>query len=177
MGYLPIYDRNSYFLPPFIKFGSYLALVQSSCQHVFGILAENWQKPRMKWSSAPILPILCVSNEVPAGLESSVFSSSQKSSGGSQVSFSVNYATADPYGSTDYSLYLCETTVFRLSIPMRPLFLCKLSFSSIKVANTMDKIDRFGGFYATAFQDRSLVCVSFSGSFDQVEFTCFRNRG
>lgn len=106
-----------------------------------------------------------------------MFSSSQKSSGGSQVSFSVNYATVDPYGSTDYSLYLCETTVFRLSIPMRPLFLCKLSFSSIKVANTMDKIDRFGGFYATAFQDRSLVCVSFSGSFDQVEFTCFRNRG
>lgn len=112
----------------------------------------------MKWSSAPILPILCVSNEVPAGLESSVFSSSQKSSGGSQVSFSVNYATADPYGSTDHSLYLCESIVFRLSIPMRPLFLCKLSRSSIKVVNTMDKIYRFGGLLcfsrATAFQDR-----------------------
>lgn len=119
----------------------------------------------MKWSSAPILPILCVSNEVPAGLESSVFSSSQKSSGGSQVSFSVNYATADPYGSTDHSLYLCESIVFRLSIPMRPLFLCKLSFSSIKVVNTMDKIDRFGGFYATAFQDR----LNFSSAYLLVE--------
>ena len=68
---------------------------------------------------------------------------------------------------TDRPIVRCtgESTVFRLSIPMRLLFVCKLSFSSIKVANTTDKIDRFGGFCATAFQHR----LNFSSAYHLAE--------
>ena len=57
-----------HFLLPFIKFGSYLVPVQSSCQHMFGILAGTACEVLAR---CKIVPISCVDRDFSLDLDSS----------------------------------------------------------------------------------------------------------